>query len=106
MIPLAVFGSVIIGIILVVFCNRKSAQKPFIAVISCSSGKAEEQVAACLKQNTDKMSIKSKSAQAGQIELTYEVVLKNNNTDFITGLSEMEGVESAVLVSYNGDYMG
>lgn len=106
MIPLAVFGSVIIGVILIVFCNRKSAQKPFIAVISCDSGKTEEQVAACLQQNTDKMSVKSKSAQAGHIELTYEVTLKNNNTDFITGLSEMEGVESAVLVSYNGDYMG
>ena len=26
--------------------------------------------------------------------------------DFITALSEMEGVASAVLVSYNGDYLG
>ena len=38
--------------------------------------------------------------------MTYEVTLKNNDTDFITKLSEMSGVGSAVLVSYNGDYMG
>lgn len=106
MIPLAIFGSVIIGVIMIVFCNRKSAQKPFIAVVSCDNGKTEEQVAAYLKQNTDKTAVKSKSAQKGGIELTYEVTLKNNDTDFITKLSEMEGVESAVLVSYNGDYMG
>ena len=106
MIPLAIIGSVIIGVIMIVFCNRKSAQKPFIAVITCENGQAEEKVAAYLKQNTDKTSVKSKSAQKGNIELTYEVTLKNNSTDFITRLSEMDGVSSAVLVSYNGDYMG
>jgi len=34
------------------------------------------------------------------------VTLKNDDTNFITALSEMPGVQSAVLVSYNGDYMG
>ena len=106
MIPLAIVGSVIIGVIMLVFCNRKSSQKPFIAVISCDNGTTEQKVADYLKQNADKVSVKSKSAQKGSIELTYEVTLKNNDTDFITKLSEMDGVGSAVLVSYNGDYMG
>lgn len=106
MIPLAVFGSVIIGVIMIVFCNRKSSQKPFIAVISCDGKNAEDKATDYIRKNTGKMAVKSKSAQAGRIELTYEVTLKNNDTDFITGLSEMEGVDSAVLVSYNGDYMG
>ena len=106
MIPLAIIGSVIIGVIMIVFCNRKSSQKPFIAVISCDNGETEKKVAGYLKENADKVSVKSKSAQKGSIELTYEVTLKNNDTDFITKLSEMDGVGSAVLVSYNGDYMG
>ena len=105
-IPLAIVGSVIIGIIMIVFCNRKSAQKPFIAVITCADGKAEEKAAAYLKENTEKATVKSKSAQKGCIEMTYEVTLRGGDTDFITKLSETEGVESAVLVSYNGDYMG
>ncbi|MBR4360811.1 MAG: DUF4956 domain-containing protein [Clostridia bacterium] len=106
MIPLAIVGSVIIGLIMIVFCNRKSTQKPFIAVIACDSGETEEKVGKYLKENTEKTSIKSKSAQKGIIELTYEVTLKNDDTDFITKLSAMDGVSSAVLVSYNGDYMG
>ena len=106
MIPLAIVGSIIIGIIMIVFCNRKSSQKPFIAVVSCDNGETEKKVADFLKQNADKVSVKSKSAQKDSIELTYEVTLKNNDTDFITKLSEMNGVGSAVLVSYNGDYMG
>ena len=106
MIPLAIFGSVIIGIILVVFCNRKSAQKPYIAVIACQDGQAERRVAEYLTAHTDKAVVKSKSAQKSGIELSYEVMLKKGDTDFITALSEMDGVDSAVLVSYNGDYMG
>ena len=106
MIPLAIIGSIIIGIIMIVFCNRKSSQKPFIAVVSCDNGETEKKVADYLKQNADKVTVKSKSAQKDSIELTYEVTLKNNDTDFITKLSEMSGVGSAVLVSYNGDYMG
>ena len=31
---------------------------------------------------------------------------KEDDTDFINILSEMPGVNSAVIVSYNGDYMG
>ena len=39
-------------------------------------------------------------------ELNLEIRLKDDNTDFINGLADFPGVESAVLVSYNGDYMG
>ena len=106
MIPLAVVGSVIIGIIMIVFCNRKSSQKPYIAVISCENSDAEHKVAEYLNSHTEKSVVKSKSARKDGIELSCEVTLKDNNTDFITELSEMEGVSSAVLVSYNGDYMG
>ena len=35
-----------------------------------------------------------------------EIRLKDDNTDFINTVADMEGVKSAVLVSYNGDYMG
>ena len=106
MIPLAIVGSLIIGVIMIIFCNRKSSQKPFIAVISCENGETEKKVEDYLKQNTGKASVKSKSAQKGSIELTWEVTLKGDDTDFITKLSEMDGVSNAVLVSYNGDYMG
>ncbi|MBQ9010618.1 MAG: DUF4956 domain-containing protein [Clostridia bacterium] len=106
MIPLAIAGSVVIGLIMIVFCNRKSTDKPFIAVINCTDGAAEKRVADYLTQQVRKAVVKSKSAQKGNIELSYEISLKGDDTAFITSLSEMDGVNSAVLVSYNGDYMG
>ncbi len=106
MIPLAVFGSVIIGVILLVFVNKKSHRNPYIIVVQCDNHESEVNVRTYLDQNVDKCVVKSKSAQKGSVELNMEVHLKDDNTDFINVLSEMPGVQSAVLVSYNGDYMG
>ena len=106
LIPLAVFGSVIIGIILLVFANRKSHVNPYIVVIRCDGHDSEIKVTEFLKKQVQRMAIKSKTAQRGAIELNAEIRMKDENTDFINILSEMNGVTSAVLVSYNGDYMG
>jgi uncharacterized membrane protein YhiD involved in acid resistance len=106
MIPLAIVGSVIIGLIMIAFCNRKTIEKPFIAVVTCSSADSEKKVNEYLASQVKKCVVKSKSAQKGNIELTYEVSLKSDDTGFVTTLSNLEGVTSAVLVSYNGDYMG
>ena len=46
------------------------------------------------------------SVQKEMIELNMEVRLVNEDTGFVNRLSEMAGVKSAVLVSYNGEYMG
>ena len=106
MIPLAVIGSVVIGIILLVFVNKKSHTNPYIVVIQCADRMAEEKATVYLKSNCDRCVIKSKSAQKGCIEMNMEIRLKSDDTSFINELSDMNGIHSAVLVSYNGDYMG
>ena len=105
MIPLAVIGSVVIGVILLVFVNKKSHTNPYIVVVQCTDRMAEEKATAYLKSNCERCVIKSKSAQKGCIEMNLEIRLKNDDTGFINELSDMSGINSAVLVSYNGDYM-
>jgi uncharacterized membrane protein YhiD involved in acid resistance len=106
LIPLAVFGSVVIGIILLVFANRKDSSNPYIVVLSCEGNESEKAAAAYLAQQTNKCIVKSKTARKGSVELNMEVRLKDDNTDFINKLADLPGVQNAVLVSYNGDYMG
>lgn len=106
MIPLAVIGSVIIGVILLVFVNRKASGNPYIAVIRCDGHDSEKKAQEFLSRNAERCVVKSKSAQKGSVELNMEIRLKDGNTDFVNALADMEGVNSAVLVSYNGDYMG
>ncbi|EOS67351.1 DUF4956 domain-containing protein [Oscillibacter sp. 1-3] len=106
MIPLAVFGSVFIGAVLLVFVNQKSHADPYIVVIQCDGHDSEARVSACLEQHTERCVVKSKTARRDMVELNMEIRLKDADTDFINTLAELEGVDSAVLVSYNGDYMG
>ena len=106
MIPLAVVGSVAIGVFLLVFVNRKSYMNPYIIVLTCDCHGTESAARAYLEMKTERCVLKSKTARRGQIELNLEIRLKNDDTDFINDLAEIEGVSSAVLVSYNGEYMG
>ena len=106
MIPLAVIGSVCIGLILLVFVNQKSHTHPYMVVLNCVNHDAEVKAKEFLAKNVTRTTVKSKSAVKGAIEMNIEVRLKEDDTDFINILSEMPGVNSAVIVSYNGDYMG
>lgn len=106
MIPLAVIGSVVIGAVLLVFVNRKSHVNPYIVVLNCVDHESEVRATEFLRGQAQRCVVKSKTAQKGAIELNMEIRLKGDNTDFVNTLSEMDGVSSAVLVSYNGDYMG
>lgn len=106
MIPLAVFASILIGLVILVFANRQSHITPFILVLQCADQETEKAVIDFLGKNTKKFAIKSKSVQKGNIELNIEIRLNSEDTSFVNELSDMNGVRSAVLVSYNGDYMG
>lgn len=106
MIPLAVIGSVCIGLILLIFVNRKSNDHPYMVVLTCADHDAEVNATQFLAQNVRRSCVKSKSAVKGAVEFNVEVRLMNDNTDFVNILAELPGVQRAVLVSYNGDYMG
>lgn len=106
MIPLAVFGSVLIGLVLLIFANRKAHLNPYIVVVKCDDHQAEDNAVSYLREVTNRCVVKSKTAMKERIELNVEVRMKDSNTDFINTLADMAGVRSAVLVSYNGDYMG
>ena len=106
MVPLAVFGSVFIGIILLIFVNRKSSADPYIVVISCDGQASEKKALKYLSENTSRCIIKSKTVRKGSVELNLEIRLADSDTDFINTLADLDGINNAVLVSYNGDYMG
>lgn len=106
MLPLAVFGSLFIGLILVIFVSWKSHDNPFILVMRCESEEAEVAAKTVLEANIKKLVLKSKSVRNGEIELHYEVRLKDSETSFLSSIAVTEGVQDVVLVSYKGDYVG
>lgn len=105
LIPLAIFGSLFIGLILIIFVNKKSVSSPYILVVSCDTDQTEQAVGAAISQSVHKFIIKSKSVSPAGMELTYELRLKNSTTQFVNQIAAINGVTNTALVSYNGDYM-
>ena len=104
LIPLAVFGSIVIGGMLLLFAKRRGADAPYLLVLRCRNEAAEQAAAAALAGQVKRSTVKSKTVTDAGIELTLEVALSSEATSFVNALNSIEGVESASLVSYNGDY--
>lgn len=103
--PLAIIGSLFIGIILYVFTLSDSYDTPYILMVQAASKEAENRAIEIVKESTKKYSLKSKSVTSACIELTIEVRLKDEDTDFISQIYNIEDVNQAIMVSYNGEYM-
>ncbi len=106
MIPLAVVGSAVIGLVLILFVNRVPHREPYILVLRCDGPESEEKAMEYLGRSTRRCAVRSKSVQPGEVELDLDLRLKDGGTGFVNELAGMEGISSAVLVSYNGQYMG
>lgn len=105
MIPLAVIGSAIIGLILIFFASRKTHDRPYILVLNCASEAAEAAARDLVKASSSRFVIKSKTVNAAGIELTAEVRVREAETAFVNRVNDLPDVTNASLVSYNGDYM-
>ena len=105
MYPLAVIGSLIVGVILFIFVRAKTSDSDYILVVECKDEAAEKKAEEVVKSGAKKCSVKSKTVARGYIEVSYEVRLNGDDTEFVNKVSASDGVDKAVLVSYNGDYM-
>lgn len=106
LIPLAIVGSLFIGLVLVIFTNKSNSDNPYILIINCDDESVENNVLKIIGNKVKKYVIKSKTVTGGAgVEFTIEVRLKTMETSFVNEISREDGVNSAVLVSYNGDYM-
>ena len=105
MIPLAVIGSAIIGVVLLLFANRKSRENPYILVLNCDDETAEQAALGLVKDAVSRYGVKTKTVSTDGIELTAELRTRNNDTAFVNRIMTLPGVSNATLVSYNGEYM-
>ena len=105
MIPLAVIGSVIIGLILVLFVSKKITNTPYILIVNCQGENAEADMLNILKNSAEKYIVKSKTVNDAGIELTTEIRVKDTDTGFVNRINELAGVSGATLVMFNGEYM-
>ena len=105
MIPLAVIGSAIIGVILLLFANRKIHNDPYILVTNCTDENADNAVMDIRDKEAAPCGGKSKTVTTSGIELTAELRTKTASSAFVNAIAQLPGVETATLVSYHGEYL-
>ncbi|EEG30933.1 hypothetical protein CLOSTMETH_01412 [[Clostridium] methylpentosum DSM 5476] len=105
LIPLAVIGSLFIGVIMVLFVNKKTTDTPYVLVLDYDESLNEKTVLDAVQQSVKKYMVKSKTVSPNGVELTIEVRLRDLSTQFVNQMAAIKGVRNAVLVSYNGEYM-
>lgn len=102
-IPLAAIGSLIIGLVLLVVVNHITIENPYLFIVRMQDGTEDEIIE--IFQNTGiSFETKTKIINSSNKEITYELKLKNNNSDFVNIVSNLYGIESATLLSYDGNF--
>ncbi|MBV6685653.1 DUF4956 domain-containing protein [Bacillus sp. JRC01] len=104
-IPLVVIGSVLIGIVLLVFVNKMTVENPFLLIVKAGGGSSSEAIEAELKKLTSRYQLKSQSFMGSDdMETTYEVRMKTGESAMLAELKALPGIKSAVMVSYDGNF--
>ncbi|MBP3339215.1 MAG: DUF4956 domain-containing protein [Lachnospiraceae bacterium] len=100
--PFAVITTICIAVIYIVISLLSSGKNTYLLVVKYTAEK-DSDVRNAL--NAIKNTLKSKNVYKDCIELTVQVSVKKGKTGFVNKISEIEGVESAILVEYTGDYL-
>ncbi|MCM1334959.1 MAG: DUF4956 domain-containing protein [Bacteroides sp.] len=98
----AVFGTVAIAVIYIVFSLIKKQKRSYLLILRYGDG-AEANVNAVL--GGMKYRLKNKTKSEGVSELTVEVKVRNNDASSVSRFQEIEGVSSVTLLEYSGEYM-
>ena len=98
---ISIMGTVFIALVYIMLVKVRSRKHQYLLIVKYQNEAAE----AVRRQLMPlKKVLKNKTSTKNQTELTYEVQVSADNTAFVTVLSEVEGVASAVLVEFTGDY--
>jgi uncharacterized membrane protein YhiD involved in acid resistance len=104
-IPLAVIGTLVIGVVIILFQHKIVVENPFLLVVKYGFEETGDDIERLLKQHTKKYVLKSTSIVTDQeMEVTYEVRLKEGEAKLVSAVHKLDGVESAIMLSYDGNF--
>ncbi len=98
----AIFGTVLIAVIYIIFSLMKKEKKNYLLIVRYADS-AEKNVNAVL--GGMKYRLKNKTVNGELTELTIEVKIKHNDTSSVARFKEISGVSTVTLLEYSGEYI-
>lgn len=98
---ISIMGTLFVAAVYIMLVKIRNRKHQYLLII-----KYQDNAAEAVRREIEPIRkvLKNKTGVKGMTELTYEVRLRGENSSFITALSGIEGVISAVLVEFTGDY--
>ncbi len=104
-IPLVAVGSVVIGLVIILFQHKIVVENPYLLVVKFDDEAANTEIEHILTNSTKKYMLKSKTiVQDYEFEVTYEVRMKENDSQLVSSIAKVDGVSSSVMLSYDGNF--
>lgn len=101
---LVLVAAAVMIIMVIIFYHKQQKGRIYIAVIHYLGDEAGDNVIRAFGKM--KYFVKSKTVRKGKTEMAVEVYCKDNDTFFLEKIRDVEGVEDATLIQYNGEYHG
>lgn len=98
---ISIMGTVFVAAVYILLVKIRNRKHQYLLIVKYQDGAAEE-----VRRQLEPVRkvLKNKTAAKGTTELTYEVRIRGDNSSFVTSLSAVKGVTTAVLVEFTGDY--
>ena len=104
-IPLVIIGSILIGLVLILFVNKITIENPYLLIVKYNDVNIEDELAHIVSKQSKKFSMKSKSSLPGNdLEIIYEIRVKEEQSNLVNYITSISGVKSAVMLSYDGNF--
>ncbi len=101
---ISVLSSVMIAIFMFILTQRKdSIGDIFILVIQLKDPSLEKEVLEEIQAHTKKLAIKSKNINDIATEITMEIKVAGDNTEFLNRLHQSDKISQATIVTYEQD---
>lgn len=99
---ISIIGTIFISIIYILLVQIKSKKRVYLLIIKHDQNAGAEVANALLGI---KKVLKNRTTTKKSTELTYEIKINEDNTSFLNNILTIDGVESAVIVDFTGDYV-
>ncbi len=98
---ISVMGTILIAAVYILLVKIRNRKHQYLLIVKYSDAASES-----VRRELEPVRkvLKNKAAMKGLTELTYEVRLQGEDTSLVTRISDIDGVTSAVLVEFTGDY--
>ena len=100
---ISIIGSIVMTIAILVMTRNSDDEQPFLFVLQVPTGTDSQLVINEVKKSVERFMLKSKTVTPDYEEVTAEVRLKGDNTEFISKLHADSKVLKATLITYSGD---